>query len=1795
MEKVKQSKASWKRWAKRLTILLLSPFVIFLLLCFLLYLPPVQNYVAHRVCESLSDSTGLSFSIDRVRLAFPLDLSVHGVRADQRGDSVLRAKELVLSVEFWPLFSGQANVNGLKLHDAGLNTRDLVSNTQIIGTVNELSADLHGVNWRKNIVNVDKAFLGESDLTVLLCDTAAEDTTKGAPWVIDIEKADIKHTDLRLSLPGDSLHLFASLDDAALRGGHFDTGKPLYQVESFEIKESRLHYDTGKRPELASQIILADSSLWKASQLDPAHLHLEELNARISQVDYNEQGVLHAFLEELGFREGNTGFILSNLAAKLYYDAERVRVSDLSLATPYSQISGHASLLFNAFDANATGNNEGIDADLQATLGWQDVKALTRGYLPTELWNTYPQYDIILGTKVAGSIREMQVEEARIKTPYSQIVAAGSLRPTDLMQGRSYQTGAQDINLHLQSHIGWQDVNTWAKPYLPSALARNYPHSNITLNTNVQGNTNQIRLNNLLLQTSTGTRLTGNLAANLAALSSGGRTQEAFSGRIQSHIAAADIKTFGTPFLPADAIKFLPPYDLTLNTALRGNAYYISVSDLFLQTPYSRIAGNAEIWPAALASNSAQAFRADLKSSLGWADIERYGGPYIPADIKSKLPHSNYELAFTANGGLSNMQVGKVALGIPGMGTLTGDGNLAGLLAGNPSGKLHVNFTGKDLTLINRLLPPDVAKTIRIPNNLTANGTLGFSGDNYLADLIIRQGGGTAKVKANINTRREIYNAAVQANVFPLQNFLPETGLQRFTGTLAANGTKFDVLSAAALLTADAHIERLGLDSLDLGGLKIDANSRNGLFTANFNSNSELLKGSGTAQATLGEEIVGNLNARIDFANVGALARLNDSIQTGANIDVNLHADQAFTRYGFDGKIRNMYFSGAGMGFMSKDMDLTLETSPDTTYAHAESGDLLMDYGAKGDLTQAINTFMQVADTVTAQIKSSNINIYGIRDQLPVADFTLRSGKKNPLMDFLHTQKLGYDKADIHIISSPDAGLDGHIYMTGFYRDKLMLDSIHAIIVNDSTGLALDGMIHNFKRKNPNKFEAKFKAFLQPHGAGIEAVFRDKDGNLGLNLGVLADIEPDGYRLHLYPEHPVLAYRTFTLNPDNYAYYGNNGIIGGNIDLLADDGTGLRIYGEPNDLLTDITLSLSQVNLEELAASIPYVPPMRGMLTGDIHYTDDHTSVSALADIHLDDFAYQGTELGDLGIQGIYLPKDSSQHYAQAFINVGDQEVMTLEGTYFAETSAFEADGTLTDFPLPLLNGFLYGTGVALRGSGQGNFDVSGTSSKPVLNGHIDFVDGHIYSDSYGFDFRTDSVPVVIDNSHLTFANYKLWSTGENPLIIDGALDMSNLSNVTMNFDLFADDFELINSKRNKESTVFGKAYVDFNGTLRGGTKNGISMRGNLGILPKTDMTYILRDSPLTTDNQLDGLVTFVSFEDSLDAEETPELEEESGGFDMTLGVDIDESAHFLCNLSEDGRSYVDVSGGGALTLRQTQQGDTRLVGRVTVQKGEMKYELPVIPLKTFTIEPGSYVDFKGSITNPTLAITAKERVKAIVTENDQQRSVAFDVGVEISKTVQDMGLNFIIDAPEDLMVQNQLGAMGPDQRNKAAVAMLATGMYLTDENSSSFKASNALNAFLQSEIQNIAGNALKTIDINLGVESGTSSKGTNTTDYSFQFSKRFWGDRVSIIIGGRVSAGADADNSAESFINNVAIEYRLDQGSTKLLKLFYNRDTQDPLEGLLTRTGAGIVLRKKSDRLGDLFIFRRNKEKKKE
>ena len=253
-----------------------------------------------------------------------------------------------------------------------------------------------------------------------------------------------------------------------------------------------------------------------------------------------------------------------------------------------------------------------------------------------------------------------------------------------------------------------------------------------------------------------------------------------------------------------------------------------------------------------------------------------------------------------------------------------------------------------------------------------------------------------------------------------------------------------------------------------------------------------------------------------------------------------------------------------------------------------------------------------------------------------------------------------------------------------------------------------------------------------------------------------------------------------------------------------------------------------------------------------------------------------------------------------------------------------------------------------------------------------------------------------------------------------------------------------------------------------------------------------------------------------------------------------------------------------------------------------MKYSLPVIPLKTFTIQDGSYIEFTGEIMNPTLNITATERTKATVSNSGGVgRSVEFDCGVKITRTLNDMGLEFTLDAPEDMQLHSELQAMSVEQRGKLAVSMLTTGMYLDDGNTGSFSMNSALSSFLNSEINQITGNALRTLDLSIGMDNSMDATGATHTDYSFKFAKRFMNNRLKIAVGGKVSTGAELQQRNSSFFDNISLEYRLDDTANKYITLFYQNNAYDWLDGYSQKYGGGFIWRRTLQHFTDIFRFK--------
>jgi hypothetical protein len=742
-------------------------------------------------------------------------------------------------------------------------------------------------------------------------------------------------------------------------------------------------------------------------------------------------------------------------------------------------------------------------------------------------------------------------------------------------------------------------------------------------------------------------------------------------------------------------------------------------------------------------------------------------------------------------------------------------------------------------------------------------------------------------------------------------------------------------------------------------------------------------------------------------------------------------------------------------------------------------------------------------------------------------------------------------------------------------------------------------------RKNRTVFNALFDGHLHEHGALVGARYYDAKDRMGMRVGATASMVDEGLKIQLMPERPTIGYKVYNLNKDNFVLLPKTGRVQAKIDLIADDKTGVKIYTNDNDdngadgnneaYLQDLTVSLHRIDLAELTSVMPYLPQLSGRLNGDYHIVmNQDERISVVSDMAVSNMCYEGSPIGNLSTELVYMQREAGGHAIEARLMLDDEEFGLLQGSYYPASSTsntaassqtqdrIDATFTMTRFPLSIANGFVTDQIIGLEGFGEGELTIKGTTKAPIVNGEVYLDSAYLVSQPYGVRMRFDNDPVTIKGSHLLLENFGLYAYNDEPLNIQGDIDFSNLDKVQMNMRMRARNLQLINTKQAPKSVAFGKAFVNFFARINGPV-DAMQMRGRLDVLGSTDLTYMLLDSPLSTDNRLDELVQFTDFNDTLQTAVVSRPK--PSGVNMDLTISVSQGAHFVCNLNPEQTNYIDLTGGGDLRMRYLPDG-LNLTGRYTLANGEMKYSMPIIPLKTFTIQDGSYVEFTGDPMNPRLNITATERVKAPVGQSDgQSRSVTFDCGVVVTKTLADMGLQFIISSPDDTNVNSELQTMSAEERSKIAVTMLTTGMYLTSGNTSGFSMNSALNSFLQSEINQITGSALKTLDLSVGLDNSTDASGQRHTDYSFKFSKRLLNNRLKIQLGGKVSTGSsDEPGQKQSFFDNVTMEYRMDQNGQKNVKLYYSQNVYDWLDGYTELFGAGFVWRKKMDSLLDVF-----------
>ncbi|MDO4692030.1 MAG: translocation/assembly module TamB domain-containing protein [Porphyromonadaceae bacterium] len=1268
----------------------------------------------------------------------------------------------------------------------------------------------------------------------------------------------------------------------------------------------------------------------------------------------------------------------------------------------------------------------------------------------------------------------------------------------------------------------------------------------------------------------------------------------------------------------------------------------VELTDLALRTSNSSFFGNLSMPWSMLSGDSTAHTELHLDCSIGSEDVRSLTGQSLVAydefasydrGLKQADLTNPIDLGVHISGTLNHLRVDQMQMLWPDVLDLSVEGEIFGLTNDKERrGKLKIEggLQRKARSLL-ALVSPDIAKTYTLPAGLTLKGNLDMGRGRHQLNLALKQGDGAAKLSGLFVEQSKQYQADLEVRALDLKRFMPSGSLGLLSADLSVEGRGFNPMNRHSHSGLKLRLYHLQQDSLSLEQITLDGNLNEGALALSLNSFNPGLNLALQADALLtGPTIYGSIMLDAQELDMKAWQMTESPLDAKFRLTGELRTNLK-DEYQITSLVEDLSLNLSGRVLNPKEVLLQALIKGNHSEASVTSGDLSLQASAETGLDGLTNLGTQLGskiDKLMAEVHSTRpmqTRLEDILPLLPQLSIEMNMGTDNALKDFLAEQRIALGSLSSQIVHDREQGLNGYLRLSDLRQDTLRLNALDLSLKTlrsprtsdarpisnsykkgilptplDSMTLELMASIDKKPYRAQEGFVITTKLLATLQRANLDLEWLDTQKRSRHRANVLFGWDGSHYFAHLLSSPLRIGYQDFEVSPRNHiALNKQTYFLRSDLNLRGKDRALISLQASDSVAnIQDIHLIVQSLRLEDFGGL--GLDNIGGTVFADVRYSrsgDINQEPIISGDISAQGLRYEDKELGHFATALFYEPRNNSSHYITAEVSYRGTPALSIDGIYHPDNERAPLSGNLTmmDFPLEMVNPFLTPYSTALAGSVSGSLSLSGEITSPQIQGAIAAKDGRVDLKQLATQIQLDSIPLRLEGSTLYFDHYALRSAvdSKRPLYIDGSIVAFGKEATKTDLRLRADEMVLLNqsSPRSEEQLVYGRLIASSDMRITG-LADALKVRGNLSVLGGTNCTYIMREGPLEMGDKIGELVTFVDFSDTLFVKapvETTRL----GGLDVNLSLHFDPSVRFGVDLTADGRDYMRVQGGGDMQFSYPPFGQMSLIGRYEMSGGgKLHYTMPIVGGKLFNIDPSGYLLFNGDVANPYINFVATQTVRASTGEGKNAQKTNFVVSIKAQDHIDNIQLAFDLSAPENLSIQNSLSTMTAEERGKQAIGLLGTGIYLAgSRGGGDFNLDGALTSFLQSQINRAAGTLLQGTDLNIGMEVHDGANGGNAyTDYTYSFSRRFYNDRIRIVVGGKIQSGNVPSNKEQTLIDNVALEYQLDQAGDQYLRLFHKRVTDNILEGEYTETGGGYLLKRKLNHPWDLFRFRRRK-----
>lgn len=151
---------------------LLVILLVLMLVPALLYIPAVQDFVRGKAVGYASRTLGMDLSVERLRLSFPLRLSVDNTLLSDKGDTLLSCGHLSLDVAVWPLLRKEVAVRSLELAKLAAHYRDSTAGMDLKVAAGQFAVNDCRVGLPAKTVGISRIALTDGDVFLNTAESA---------------------------------------------------------------------------------------------------------------------------------------------------------------------------------------------------------------------------------------------------------------------------------------------------------------------------------------------------------------------------------------------------------------------------------------------------------------------------------------------------------------------------------------------------------------------------------------------------------------------------------------------------------------------------------------------------------------------------------------------------------------------------------------------------------------------------------------------------------------------------------------------------------------------------------------------------------------------------------------------------------------------------------------------------------------------------------------------------------------------------------------------------------------------------------------------------------------------------------------------------------------------------------------------------------------------------------------------------------------------------------------------------------------------------------------------------------------------------------------------------------------------------------------------------------------------------------------------------------------------------------------------------------------------------------------